>query len=312
MKIILVDTFGKDAAFRIADEDLPYIKADEVLIKTKVAGVNPIDLKTKDGEGVSELCTLPACLGWDIAGTIERVGIGVKDFQEGDHVFGLVNFPGDGRCYAEYVSAHKDHIAPMPMGLTWEEAGSAPLVFLTAWQALVNTAQIRKGLRVLVHGAAGGLGHALVQVAKKIGAYVIGTASAKNHDFCKSIGCDEVIDYTTSMFEDECSDIDYVMDTIGGDVTLRSLKVMRPYGMLVNFTASLTQEEIELAEAMNIKATFMIVKSSGDDLKELLYYFENQDFIVEVEKVYPPEEIEQCLKRLSLGHNRGKIALKFS
>src|SRR3954468_15509963 len=228
MKAIILREAGGPENLVVTDIPVPSVKEGEVLVKVKAISINPVDIKTR--KGLSFYNKLredgPVILGWDIAGEVVEVGPGVTTLEEGDEVFGMVNFPGNGSAYAEYVTAPANHLAERAELVTAQEAVAGTLAALTAWQVLIDQANVQPGERVLIHAAAGGVGHYAVQIAKYLGAFVIGTASDANYDFVKELGADEFIDYTQGPFEDAINDIDVVFDTVGGANPLRSLKVL--------------------------------------------------------------------------------------
>jgi len=205
----------------------------EVLVRVTAAGINPVDWKTRQHGGFrSAVGDPPMILGWDIAGVVEEVAPDVTRFEPGDRVFGMPWFPRLARAYAEYVTSPARQLARTPDALSDEEAGGLPLAGLTAWQALVDVAQVGEGTRVLVHAAAGGVGHLAVQIAKARGAHVIGTARAEKHDFLRELGVDEPIDYTADPFDQAVSDVDVVFDLVAGEeYGLRSLETLREGGL---------------------------------------------------------------------------------
>lgn len=202
MKAVVVTSLGPPEVLEVRDVDKPSPLPTEVLVQVRAAGLNPVDWKTRAGRGVSKvLGEPPFIVGWDVSGVVEELGGGVTRFEVGDEVFGMLWFPRAGSAYAEYVTAPSRQFACKPDNLSHEEAGALPLAALTAWQALVDTANVEQGSRVLVHAAAGGVGHLAVQIAKARGAWVAGTASSGKHDFLKSIGIDQAIDYKAEDFE---------------------------------------------------------------------------------------------------------------
>ncbi len=231
MRAISQDTLGGPEVLREIRLERPGPRVNEVLVRVRAAGVNPTDWKHRATGGF--LGEPPYVLGWDVAGTVEAVGIGVAAFRPGDEVFGMLSYPYGHGSHAEYVSAPARVFAPRPAGIDHVQAGALPLVSLTAWQALVERADVRPGQRVLIHAAAGGVGHVAVQIAKARGAHVIGTASAAKHDFLRSLGVDEPLDYRERDFAEVVRDVDVVLDTIGGDTGMRSLRVVRPGGIVV-------------------------------------------------------------------------------
>ena len=206
-----------------------------MLVRVAAVGINPVDWKIrKSGGNPNAVGEPPLILGWDIAGVVEEGGGSLTRFAVGDRVFGMPWFPRLARAYAEYVTSPSRQLARTPDGLTDEQAAGLPLAGLTAWQALVDVAEVGEGDRVLIHAAAGGVGHVAVQIAKARGAHVIGTARAANHDFLRELGVDEPIDYTTTPWEQTVSDLDIVLDSIGGeDYGMRSLETLRKDGLLI-------------------------------------------------------------------------------
>jgi len=212
MKVITLYEPGSIENLKIEEVDIPQISDNEVLVQVKAISINPVDVKSRAGKGVyGRLKDIkPLILGWDISGIITQKGKDVTDFEIGYEVFGMVNFPGHGKAYAEYVAVPANQLALKPASISFEEAAAATLAALTAWQALVNNAKVKSGDKVLIHSAAGGVGHYAVQIAKFLGAHVIGTSSANNRDFVLSLGADEHIDYQNQQFEDRAADLDFV------------------------------------------------------------------------------------------------------
>ncbi len=198
----------------------------EVLVRVTAAGINPVDWQTRRGDGFRDaIGDPPLILGWDIAGVVEEVDPDVTRFAPGDRVFGMPWFPRLARAYAEFVTSPARQLARTPEALNDEQAGGLPLAGLTAWQALVDVAEVGEGTRVLIHAAAGGVGHLAVQIASARGAHVIGTAREEKHDLLRDLGVDEPIDYTASPFEEVVSDVDVVLDLVAGEeYGLRSLE----------------------------------------------------------------------------------------
>lgn len=237
MRAITQDTFGGPEVLRLTELTRPEPLPTEVQIRVHAAGVNPVDWKTRAGGGMSGvLGEPPFVLGWDVSGVVTEVGFGVHTLQVGDEVYGMPWFPRQAGAYAEYVTAPARQFARKPVSVGHDLAAAVPLAALTAWQSLVDAARVEAGQRVLIHAAAGGVGHFAVQFAKHLGAHVIGTASAAKHDWLSSLGADELIDYTAVRFEDAVRDIDVVIDLIGDEhdaTSTRSLKTLRPGGLLV-------------------------------------------------------------------------------
>jgi NADPH:quinone reductase-like Zn-dependent oxidoreductase len=226
-------TFGGPEVLVVEEVPRPEPGPTEVLVRVAAAGVNPVDWKTRAGVGF--LREPPFTVGWDVAGTIEDVGYGVTWLAPGDRVFGMPRFPREAGCYAEYVVSPSRQLARIPDGLGDIEAAGLPLAGLTAWQALVETAGVGKGSRVLVLGAAGGVGHLAVQIARGLGAWVAGTSSPEKHGFLAGVGADEPLDKAEPV---SVRDVDVVLDAVGGDAGLAALPAMRDGGMLVTVSGS--------------------------------------------------------------------------
>ncbi|MDX8465428.1 NADP-dependent oxidoreductase [Mesorhizobium sp. VK23B] len=223
---------GPDVPF-VAEQPDPSPKAGEVLVRVRAAGINPVDGAVRGGF-YPLLGEPPFILGWDISGTVEAVGAGVTAFKASDEVFGMPRFPKQAGAYAELAAAPADEIAVKPAGIDHAHAAALPLAGLTAWQGLVRHGRLQSRQRALIHAGAGGVGHLAVQIAKALGAYVVSTASSDKLDFVRSIGADEVIDYTRDDFTGKVRDVDVVLDSIGGDHADESLKTLRDGGVLVS------------------------------------------------------------------------------
>src|ERR1700754_3211933 len=204
MRVIMQRTTGGPEVLELGEAEIPRPLPTEVRVRVAAAGVNPVDWKTRSGAGMAAvLGPPPFTVGWDVAGTVDAVGPGVTRFAGGGAVFGMPWIPRQGAASAEFATAPSRHFAPRPAGLSEVAAAGLPLAGLTAWQCLVDVAAVQPGQRVLVHAAAGGVGHLAVQIAKARGAYVIGTARAEKHSFLRSLGTDEAIDYTAAPFEQQ-------------------------------------------------------------------------------------------------------------
>jgi NADPH:quinone reductase-like Zn-dependent oxidoreductase len=307
MRAIEQDRFGGPEVLTLVEVDRPEPGPGEVLVRVHAAGVNPTDFWHRATGG---LLGRPVRLGWDLSGVVEATGVGVAHLQPGDEVFGMPRLPQAAGAYAEYVTAPARHLARKPAGLSHVEAAGLGLAGLTAWQALVDVAGIRPGHRVLVHAAAGGVGHLAVQIAKARGAYVIGTASAAKHAFVLRLGADEVIDYTTTDFTQRLSDLDAVLDPIGGDYGPRSLQVLRPDGILVSLASPAEAYLREEAAAQGRRARFMIVEPDGAGLASLVALVDNGHLRVEVNAVLPLERVAEAHEIGQTGRSQGKIILE--
>lgn len=271
MKAITLKGFGGVETLVISDVPVPEIRDNELLVKVTSIGINPVDIKTRQGKGLaSQLNEFnPIILGWDISGIVKRKGYSVTKFKEGDEVFGMVNFPGHGKAYAEYVAVSEDHIAFKPANIKHAEAAGASLAALTAWQIIKEKADVKQGDKVLIHAAAGGVGHFAVQMAVWLGADVTGTSSAKNCEFVLNLGASRCIDYENELFENIVHDQDLVIDTIGGDYIDRSLKTLKPGGKIISIPTATNEGVEEKAKEKGFQGLRFRVKSDGKNMAEI-------------------------------------------
>jgi NADPH:quinone reductase-like Zn-dependent oxidoreductase len=281
------------------------------LVAPKAISINPVEAKTRAGKGIAGRLQdqLPLILGWDISGIITEVGSSVTKFKVGDAVFGMVNFPGHGKAYAEYVAVPQDQLALKPATISHNDAAAATLAALTAWQSINELANIKTGDRVLIHSAAGGVGHYAVQIAKNLGAYVIGTSSAENRDFVLGLGTDEHVDYKTQRFEDVVKDIDFVFDTMGGDNIDRSLKVIKPGGGIVSLPSGLNAEVAEKAKELGINGYRFMVSSNGKDMETIAGQLERDELKSHVSKTFPFDKMREAHLQIESGRTVGKIVV---
>ncbi len=302
---------GDPDVLELREAPRPEPAPTEVLVRVAVAGVNPVDWKVREEPWLPDLMGEPPFIpGWDVAGTVEAVGYGVTRFAAGDPVFGMPWFPRLARAYAEYVTAPSRHFARIPEALDQEAAGGLPLAGLTAWQALVDTAGVREGHRVLVHAAAGGVGHLAVQIAKARGAEVIGTARAEKHEFLRDLGVDEPIDYTAHPFEEAVSEVDVVLDLVGGDdYGLRSLQTLREDGLLIAIPAGVSDRVATAAEGQSKRATGLLVEPDAAGLESLAALADEGRLRVVVDQSFPLAQAAEAHRRLQHGRASGKVVL---
>ncbi|MEU9085428.1 NADP-dependent oxidoreductase [Streptomyces sp. NPDC048357] len=266
MRAIGQDEFGGPEVLRVVEVERPSPGPAEVLVRVHAAGVNPTDSWHRATGGLAGAVIR---LGWDVSGVVEAVGLGVTTLAPGDEVFGMPRHPLPAGTYAEYVTSPARHLVRKPAALTHEQAAALPLAGLTAWQALVDTADVRPGQRVLIHAAAGGVGHLAVQIAKARGAHVIGTARAAKHEFLRSLGADELVDYTEADFETAVEPVDVVVDAIGGAYGPRSLRVLRPGGVLVALASPAEARLADTARPLGLRAAFMAVEADQAGMREI-------------------------------------------
>ncbi len=310
MKAITQQTFGGPEVLVVSEVDRPSPLPTEILVRVHAAGVNPVDWKTRAGSGMAGvLGEPPFILGWDVSGVVEEVGFGVTTVKPGDEVYGMPWFPRAASAYAEYVTAPSRQFALKPTSISHVEAAALPLAVLTAWQALVDTANVQAGQRVLVHAAAGGVGHLAVQIAKARGAHVIGTAGEGKHEFLKSIGADEVVDYRTTRFEDVVSDVDVVIDLVGGDNAIRSVGTLKPGGLLVAIPSGLQDGVAEAAGKAGVRSTPFLVEPDGAALTEIAALVDAGKIRVAIEAALPLADAGKAHELGETGRSTGKIVL---
>ncbi|MGW4229424.1 NADP-dependent oxidoreductase [Streptomyces sp. NPDC004980] len=309
MRAVSQDAAGPPGVLKVVETQRPVPGLGEILVRVHAAGVNPTDWKTRERGVFATGARPPFTLGFDVAGVVEAVGGGVTLFETGDAVFGMPRFPHPAGAYAEYVAAPARHFAPRPKSLDHIQAGALPLASLTAWQALVDTANVQPGERVLIHAAAGGVGHLAVQIAKARGAYVIGTASAAKHELLRSLGADELIDYHTQDFTETLRDVDVVLDTLGGSNWARSLQTLRPGGTLISILPLDDTFPAKEAEVAGVRAVFMLVEPDHAGLREVTSLVEGGRLRVIVDEVLPLEEAVRAHTLGETGRTTGKIVL---
>jgi NADPH:quinone reductase-like Zn-dependent oxidoreductase len=302
MQAIQTHDYGGPEVLVLEQAPRPDPNPDQVLIRLKAAGVNPADWKYRSGMFKQFMpLTFPWTPGLEGSGIVEAVGANVTTFKKGDEIYGIVN-----SSYAEYALASAKEVQPKPVELSFEEAASIPVGFLTAWGAVVDTANVQAGQRVLVHGAAGGTGLYAVQLAKWKGAHVTGTASAGNHALARSLGADDMIDYNATRFETILKDIDVVIDTVGGDLSKRSFQVIRPGGIFVTVAGMLPEDA---GEKRNIRAV-RAGRASPDHLKEASELIQAKLIKPVVGKVFTLAEARQAQELSETRHGRGRILLR--
>lgn len=310
MKAIVINEFGGTDKLVYTELPVPSIGDNEVLVKVQAISINPVDVKTRQGKGIAGRIKneKPLVLGWDISGVVTAAGSAVQNLQAGDEVFGMINFPGHGRAYAEYVAAPASHLAVKPPAVTHQQAAATTLAALTAYQALFQKAHLQKGQRVLVHAAAGGVGHFAVQLAKHAGAYVIGTSSAANKDFVLGLGADEHIDYRSQPFENMVKDADLVLDTVGGNNIERSLHTVKEGGVVISIPSAVPEETAAAARQKNVDAFFFLVQSNGNDMEALATLLE-KGVIRPYINHYDFSQMDMAHQQQESGSTRGKIVL---
>ena len=306
MKAVRIHTYGGPEVLLYEDVARPRAAAGEVLLRVYAAGVNPADWKTRSGPARPG-AILPMILGWDVSGVVEALGPEVTEFHEGDAVYGMIRFPRSGATYAEYVAAPVAHLAHKPATIDHIHAAAVPLAGLTAWQALFEKAHLTAGQTVLILGAAGGVGHLAVQLAKSQRAYVFGTASTRNIEFLHRIGVDQAIDYTTTPLETAVHNVDVVFDTVGGETREHSLRVIKPGGMLVSILLGRSSLEQAVAD-FNVQG--MLVQPNAVQLAQIAQLIDAGKVHITVDTVLPLANARKAHELSETHRTRGKIVLR--
>ena len=331
MKAFIVDRYGKKDGVRIGEMPEPELREDDVLVQVHAAGVNPLDSKIRNGEFKVLLpYRLPLILGNELAGVVVRVGSRVRRFKPGDEVYARPDKDRIG-TFAELISMNEDAVALKPKTLTMEEAASIPLVGLTAWQVLIERANLKKGQKVLIHAGSGGVGTIAIQLAKHVGAVVATTTSTANLDWVKRLGADIVIDYSKDDFETILRDYDVVLNSLGGDIPDKSLRVLKPGGKLISISgppdpdfakemgSSWTLRQVmrllsyrirKKAKRHRVNYSFLFMRASGDQLREISSLIDSGAIRPVVDRVFPFESTHEAMAYVEKGRARGKVVVR--
>ncbi len=312
MKAIIIPEFGGIDKLVMVELPKPVVAGHEILIKVKAISINPVDVRTRAGSAMADHLkgNKPLILGWDISGVVEEIGGNVTKFKKGDEVFGMVNFLGHGKGYAEYVAAPEDQLAFKPSNITHEEAAAATLAALTAWQLLKHYADIKPGERVLIQAASGGVGHYAVQIAKYLGAYVIGVSSAKNRDYVLSLGADLHIAYDEKQYENEIDEVDYNVDAFAGGSLFPSLKSTKSGGKIISLLPMISNDLFQKAKEKKVEVHYSLVKSSGADMEAIADLLAKGIIKSTIFKVFEFEQMGQAHLEMETGRAIGKIVIK--
>jgi len=307
MKAIRAHEFGSPDVLVMDDIPIPEPGNDEILIKVFASSVNPVDWKIIKGVRKDKYPVhLPLIPGWDVSGVVEKTGADVRDFKQGDEVYGRPDPTRDG-AFAEYIVVKANQISAKPKSIDHLHAAAVPLAGLTAWQGLFQFGKLQSGQKVLIHAASGGVGSFAVQFAKWKGAYVIGTTSKENMSFVKELGADEVIDYKNERFEDQVTNVDLVFDTIGGETQERSIDVIKPGGRLIT---TLKPEFGDKAKEKNVDLEGFSAQSYPKDLKQIAALIDEGMVKPAVTRIMPFEQAREAEKLNAEGHTRGKIVIQ--
>jgi NADPH:quinone reductase-like Zn-dependent oxidoreductase len=307
MRKITQRTLGGPEVLELVEAPRPAPTPTEVLVRVTAAGVNPVDWKVRTRGGF--LGDPPFTVGWDVAGVVEEVGYGVTRFEPGDRVFGMPRFPREAAAYAELVTSPSRQLAPIPDALDDVEAGALPLAGLTAWQALAETADVLPGQRVLILGAAGGVGHLAVQIAKSRGAYVIGTARAAKHEFLETLGVDEAIDYTSETVEDRVRDVDVVVDLVGDESTEGAIATLRDGGLFIVVPSAAGLGALQDAAGDRVRVTGILVEPDRAGMESLAQLAATGALRPTIAETFPLEQAARAHEAGETGRTAGKLVL---
>ena len=316
MRAAVIDATGGPEVLHLGEVDAPVRINAEVLVRVAAAGLNPIDAKTRAGGGVSAaIASYPYILGQDFSGTVVEAPYENHPLRAGDEVYGMLSAPRGQGAYAEFVAVPTLQLCRKPARLSMIEAAGVPLAALTAWGMVVDVAKAHEGQRMLIHAGAGGVGHFAVQFAAYFGAYVIATTSSRNSSWLRELGAAEVVDYTTSRFEDVVSKVDVVIDLIGNthDQTgTRSLQTLRPGGLVVNAPTGSWPTLVDDAAALGLRATTYKVSPDAATLTVITRLIDSGDVHVHIDEVFELADAAEAHRRLEECHTRGKLVLNVS
>lgn len=314
MRAMAMTRAGGPEVLALADIAAPVRVNAEVLVRVVAAGVNPIDAKTRAGKGAfAGITSFPTVLGNDFSGIVEEAPYEAHPLQPGTEVYGMGMVPRMSGAYAEYLTVTALSVVRKPSALSHVEAAGVPLAALTAWGMVVETAKAHEGQRMLIHAAAGGVGHFAVQFASYFGAHVIATGSARNASWLRELGAAEVLDYTAVRFDEALDPVDVVIDLVGNvadDTGSRSLRVLRPGGLIVNGPTGSWPTMVADAAAAGVRATGFRVVPDGSTLAVISRLIESRAVRVYVDRVFDLAEAAEAHRVIEAGHTRGKLVLK--
>lgn len=330
MKAFILDRYGKTVGLRMGEMPEPDLREDDVLVKVHAAGVNVLDSKIRNGEFKLLLpYRLPLVLGNDVAGVVIRVGPNVRRFKPGDEVYARPDTLRIG-AFAEMIAMNEEAVAHKPKAISMEEAASLPLVALTAWQVLVERANLKRGQKILIHAGSGGVGTVAIQLAKHLGAFVATTTSAANAEWVKRLGADVVVDYSKENFEQALQGYDVVLNSLGADVLEKSLRVLKPGGKLISISGPpdpefakeigaswfirqamrlLSHRIRKKAKRHGVSYSFLFMKASGDQLRALGSLIDVGAILPVIDRTFPFASTNEAMAYVDKGRAKGKVVV---
>lgn len=301
--------WGGPEVLQVVERPRPEPLPTEVLVRVKAAGVNPVDVYTREGKAYMRAVQLPFVPGWDVSGVVEAVGYGVSRFKVGDEVFGMPWFPRSAAAYAQYVTAPSRQLALKPASLSHQEAAALPLAGTTAWHMVCELAKVARGTRVLINGGAGGVGHLAIQIAKSMGAWVAATASAEKHGFLRELGVDQAIDYVNQSPLDAVKDVDVVIELIGGAACIEMLRLVRRGGKLITAQAAWAPTLQQEASQAGVEALWYLVEPDYVALEHLIDLVEAGKLKVHVSRAFPLPNVREAHALVASRRATGKVVL---
>jgi len=304
----LIKYGGKDSVVVSDEAAKPSPGEGQVLVEVHAASVNPFDWKLREGYMQERIpLNFPSTLGGDISGVVSEIAEGVTGFEVGQAVYGLAGSVSGNGSFAEFAPVTATSLAIKPSTIDFVTAAAFPLASVSAYQAVAELIDIQSGQKILIHGGAGGIGSIAIQIAKKLGAYVATTVSAKDKDFAAELGADEVIDYATQDFASLLQDYDGVLDTIGGETSEKSYQVLKPGGKIVSLAAPANEE---LAKEKSVEYIYLATQVTSERLNAITKLIEDGDLKLNIDKVFTLDEAAEALEYQKTGHARGKVAIK--
>lgn len=309
MRAAQINSYGAKEALKINNTaEKPRINSEQVLVEVYAAGVNPFDVGMREGKYQEYIhLDFPATLGGDLSGIVAEIGDDVKGFSVGQKVYGMANAAGGQGSFAEYSPVVASQLYPSPENLDFDTAGALPLTAISAYQALVDHMKLQPGQKILIHGGAGGIGTMAIQIASHIGAHVITTAVTADHDYVKNLGAKQAIDYSKLDFSELLSDLDAVFDTVGGETSTKSYKVLKQGGSLVSMLSPVDEK---LAAEKSISYVQQSTKATPERLQNISELVEADKLKVVVDRVFKLDEAAEALEHLKSGHPRGKVVIQ--
>jgi NADPH:quinone reductase-like Zn-dependent oxidoreductase len=305
MKAVQIKKYGGVDILELVDIEKPIIGPGQVLIENHASCINPIDSKIREGMIPVQF---PFTLGADLAGVVVQVGEGVKNYQVGDKVYGQgIVLAGASGAFAEFVASPANLVAMMPQGVSFDQSAASVLTGVSAVQALIEYMNLQSGQKILIHGGAGGIGTVAIQIAKKMGAYVATTVTQDEMDYVKSLGADQTIDYNADKFEQLLSDFDAVFDTVGGDIYMKSFKVLRPGGVLVSM---LEKPNEDLMKQCQVTAISQMTQVTAERLNILTKFIEDGVVKIHIDKVFSLDQVKEAFEAKENGKVKGKIVIQ--